>query len=152
MPSFAQRYESRLRDELKAVGDWMVGQIEEYLLEKRKVVEGDLFRSLGYEVDLSREQIVFFAKAEHGYWVHEGTDPHWPPPGALRAWVVAARFAPGLSIEKRDYLARKSISETGTPGTPFLREPLQEQAETIASRLEASLTQALQSEVDARAS
>jgi len=139
-------YNNALEEALHKIGGLMVKRMEQYLRDEGKEVTGDLLQSLGYEI--GEDEIVFYATAKHGYWVHEGTDPHWPPPGALTNWVQRVGFAPGLSIRSRDYLARKSIAETGTSASPFIREPLERRADDIAKRLEARLINALEDELN----
>jgi hypothetical protein len=145
--SLAQTFDASFRDELDELGQRLVARMKEYLRREGKVASGELLRSLEYEVTEDK-RLLFRATADHAIFVHEGTRGHWAPPGALEGWVQTVGFAPGLSIESRDYLARKSVAE-GTEATPFIQEPLEERAVQIARNLETRLLQDLRSEADA---
>src|SRR3990167_8971867 len=54
------------------------------------------------------------AKAKYAKFVHDGTKPHWPPPGALAGW--ARRH--GIP----EFLAARAVSQHGTKANPFLRD------------------------------
>jgi len=58
------------------------------------------------------------SEAKHSVFVHEGTRPHWPPPGALAGW--ARRH--GIP----EFLAARSVAEHGTKANPFLRDAYEE--------------------------
>lgn len=142
----AGEFRSVLRIELERIGAAMVERMQQYLQDRGRVASGELVQSIEYEVDIASEQLIFVARADHGIYVHEGTDPHWPPTGALTGWVQRVGFAQELSIESRDYLARKSVAETGTTATPFIQAPLEANADRIAERLVSTITEALNAE------
>jgi len=141
-----QTFDQSFKDELDELGQRLVARMKEYLRREGKQATGELIRSLEYEVTRDN-RLVFRATADHAIYVHEGTRGHWPPKGALRDWVQIVGFAPELSIESRDYLARKSVSQ-GTKATPFIQEPLEQAATEMARNLEIRLIQDLRSEAN----
>ena len=138
-----QQFDASFEEELEAVGEEMVLRMQEFLRREGKDATGELINSIEFEITRDKT-LLFRATAEHAIYVHEGTRAHWAPPGALREWVQTVGFASGLSIESRDYLARKSIAESGTEATPFIEEPLEERATIIAQGLETRLERDLQ--------
>jgi HK97 gp10 family phage protein len=54
-------------------------------------------------------------------YVHEGTSPHFPPPGALEGWARKHGFGKGGG-----FLVVRAISRRGTRARPFLREAAEE--------------------------
>ena len=75
------------------------------------------------DTGLLRSSIVFrfvagqaevAARAKHAVFVHQGSRPHWPPPGALAGW--ARRH--GIP----EFLAARSVAQHGTKAVPFLRD------------------------------
>jgi len=141
--AYIESYQAALARE----GEEMVQVIRQYLRRRGKEASGELIQSIGYEVEGYR--LILKAEAEHAIYVHEGTDPHWPPSGALEGWVRQVGFAPGLSIETRDYLARKSVAEKGTEALPFIDDPLVQNARRIADQLENKIIADLNSEAQA---
>jgi len=67
----------------------------------------------------------------YGAYVHFGTRPHWPPPGALAGW--AARHG------TTDYLVRRAIGRRGTKPRPYLWEGFEDMKGTIERYLDLSL-------------
>jgi hypothetical protein len=145
--SLRETFQTSLDAELAAIGEEMVQVMRRYLERRGKDASGELIESITYEI--VDGELVFVAKAEHAIYVHEGTSGHWPPKGALRSWVRTVGFAPGLSIESRDYLARKSVAESGTKATPFIQDPLTQSAEEIALQLSLRIQKDLQSQINA---
>lgn len=54
---------------------------------------------------------------EYALPVHEGSRPHWPPPGALDRWARMHGMSSG-------FLVARAISRRGTKARPFLRDAL----------------------------
>ena len=132
--SLQSEFNDAVEAALELVGEQMVSEIKTYLRRHGKDATGELIDSISYEID--GDSLILKATARHAVYVHEGTDPHWPPAGALTGWVQQVGFAPGLSIESRDYLARKSIAESGTEALPFLEEPITRRSRAIAALLQ----------------
>lgn len=66
-------------------------------------------------------EVVVGPTAEHAQYVHEGTEPHFPPPDSLIDWVEFRAFAPDAgSPEDRALLLAIHISREGTEPNPFL--------------------------------
>jgi len=148
--SLSETFDRSFKDELNELGERLVGRMQEYLRREGKEASGELIRSLEYEVT-EDNRLLFRATADHAIYVHEGTRGHWPPKGALRDWVQTVGFAPGLSIESRDYLARKAVSE-GSKATPFIQEPLEQAATEMARNVQTRVLQDLRSEANATTS
>lgn len=73
-------------------------------------VTGRLRRGLELTFVAGHAEVV--SKARHSLWVHQGTRPHWPPPGALAAWA-ASKGIP-------EFLVARAIARRGTRANPFL--------------------------------
>jgi len=142
--TFQDSYAQALAEE----GERMVSVIQTFLRRRGKDASGELIKSVGYEVT-DDYRLILKAEAEHAIYVHEGTSGHWPPKGSMRQWVQQVGFAPALSIESRDYLARKSVAEDGTDALPFIDDPLTQNARAIAQALEDRIIQDLNSEAQA---
>lgn len=141
--SLAQSFRGSVRQALDRQGQILVEQVQSRLRKAGKSATGELVQSITYEVDGNR--LILIAEAEHAIYVHEGTDPHWAPKGAMTEWVKQTGFASGLDIESRDYLARKSVAETGTRAYPFFDLTLTAQARAIAINLRDTIIDDMQS-------
>lgn len=56
-------------------------------------------------------------------YVHNGTRPHFPPPGAMQPWARRHGFPPGAAGA---FLVARAISRRGTKPRPFLARALEE--------------------------
>ena len=144
--SLRETFEARSKEELEKYGRIIVRKMIRYLRDEGKEATGELIRSIGFEVD--GFTLTFIAEADHAIYVHEGTDPHWPPPGALEDWVQTVRFAPQLTLQSRDYLARKSIAESGTEATPFMDDVLADNEDIISKGIAQGLLKGLKATLD----
>lgn len=95
-------------------------------------------------------EVVVGPTAEHAEYVHEGTEPHFPPPDSLIDWVEFRGFAADAgSLEDRAMLLALHISREGTEPNPFLerfhslkgREHADAFAETLNRRIEIAQSQ-----------
>lgn len=59
-----------------------------------------------------------------------GTDPHFPPPDALRDWARRV-----LGTEDAAFAVARSISETGTEAQPFLEPAFEDTLVYVADRV-----------------
>lgn len=78
--------------------------------------------------------------SEYGLYVHEGTDPHFPPwqeNTALADWANDKGIPP--------FLVAKSIAEHGTEAQPFLKDAVEENENYINNRVSAALDRAIKS-------
>lgn len=78
--------------------------------------------------------------SEYGLYVHEGTDPHFPPwqeNTALADWASDKGIPP--------FLVAKSIAEHGTEAQPFLKDAVEENENYINNRVSAALDRAIKS-------
>lgn len=76
--------------------------------------------------------------SEYGLYVHEGTDPHFPPwqeNTALAEWANDKGIPP--------FLVAKSIAEHGTEAQPFLRDAVDENENYFNNRVSAALDRAI---------
>ena len=144
--SLQASFNTAYNEQLDRIGERMIVRMKNYLRREGKEASGELINSLEYEV--VNRRLIFRATAKHAIYVHEGSKGHWAPPGALRKWVQSVGFAPQLSIESRDYLARKAIAEGPTRATPFIQDPLDEQADALAQQLETQIIRDLQQEAN----
>lgn len=58
---------------------------------------------------------------EYAIFVHEGTRPHFPPPGKLQPWAGRHGFPGGL---EGGFMVARGIAAYGTKGHPFLTDAL----------------------------
>jgi len=65
--------------------------------------------------------VLVGTNVEYGWWVHEGTRPHWPPRDAIARWLAAKGEDPGAALR-----VQRAIARRGTPPRPFLRQALEE--------------------------
>ena len=110
-------------------------------------------------VDVKREARVIgvdFNAAKYWEYVENGTEPHWPPPPAIRKWVEIKLELPGATasgrpfprdaaIRSTTFLVSRKIAREGTKGTHDLEETLNRLNAAYAQRL----TDALVADVDA---
>jgi len=91
---------------------------------------GLLRASITPEVRVSWNTVVGIVGSNRAYapFVHEGTPPHWPPPGALERWARRHHMS--------EFVIRRAIATHGTRARPFLTDPLEEHADEIADILE----------------
>lgn len=78
--------------------------------------------------------------SDYGLYVHEGTDPHFPPwqeNTALADWANDKGIPP--------FLVAKSIAEHGTDAQPFLKESVEFNENYINNRVSAALDRAIKS-------
>lgn len=70
--------------------------------------------------------------AKYASFIHDGTNPHWPPMDAIERWANRHGIPP--------FLVARSISQKGTKGKPFLDDAVRE-SESDANRFfETALT------------
>lgn len=59
--------------------------------------------------------------APYAPFVEEDTVPHWPPKGALTAWVEKVLGVTGDAVARVEFLVRRKISIKGTKGQHMFR-------------------------------
>jgi len=63
--------------------------------------------------------------APYALFVHDGTRPHWPPPGVLLRWVELVLGVTGQEAKRVEFLVARHIAQFGTKPQPFLRDAVQ---------------------------
>lgn len=95
-------------------------------------VDRGFLRGPGMQVSFGFLKGVLRNTAEYAFWVHEGTDPHFPPVSAIEPWARRHKIPA--------FLVARKIAERGTKGVPFFQLALDKkdrEADTIfASALE----------------
>lgn len=74
------------------------------------------------------EWAVIGSKLEYIEALEEGSEPHWPPVGALQPWARRHGFPAGRS---GDFLVRRAISRTGTVGDHMFRDAVDENVSAV---------------------
>lgn len=135
--------------ELKKTADFwgvvLVKDSRSYLKDRGVIDRGVLRNSIKHKVTIGGGKITItvFSGSKYGLWVHEGTGPAVGRPGY---WVPFDDNSPFVRWFRRKFkflagdegtlestlqAIRMSIHRFGTPPTPFLREPLEQQAPNI---------------------
>ena len=65
---------------------------------------------------------------DYAPYVEFGTAPHWPPLSALQPWAERHGFPPGRAGA---FLVARSIAQTGTPETRFLRNAVRDNTRRV---------------------
>jgi len=100
-------------------------KMQESIVSEVRRSQGDLEVLVGPD--------IFYAE-----YVHEGTDPHFPPPSELIDWVLHRGFASGEgSPQHRAFLLALHISREGTEPNPFLERFNDQKGEELAGRFTA---------------
>jgi HK97 gp10 family phage protein len=102
---------------------------------------------------------VVGSNKEYAPYVETGTEPHWPPPGALILWVrrklrprfMATSAARVRSMRRQwdyesfrtEFLIRRAISERGTKAHPYLEPAVKTSAERVTRILERGVQKAI---------
>lgn len=122
------------------LGASTVGSFGEYAASVRGAVQDERGRSIGE---------VFLAPPadQYGLFVEVGTQPHFPPPGALLGWV---RRRLGIAAERQvrevAFLIGRKIARQGTQGHFFFEKALRDNEQKVIALLEQELDQALTAE------
>lgn len=107
------------------------------------ILRGSIFNDIrGSGGDLTG---VIAAQAVHGEAVELGTDPHWPPPGALDMW--AQRVLGDASL---GFLVARKISKDGTEGQFMFRDTLDDDAPGKIPREQKKVADAIMREIGFR--
>jgi len=105
-------------------------------------VSGNLQSSLRSTVDSVGETLLEIhvgSTANYAAAVEKGTDPHFPPPSALRDWARSV-----LGDEDLAYPVARSIAENGTEAQPFLEPAFEDNLTFIVDRINDAVEQAIQ--------
>lgn len=103
-----------------------------YIRTRDIIAEGSLLSSITSVVRRETERIIGEAgtNMQHAVFVHQGTRPHWPPPGPIQKWV-ALKMRRGMletdDIRSTAFLVSRAISRRGTRARPFLAVSLRSQ-------------------------
>lgn len=86
---------------------------------------GRLRSSIRWRVDHDDRGLVGIVGTDVHYapYVHNGTRPHFPPPGAMQPWAARHGFPAGAA---GGFLAARTIARRGTKPRPFLARALEE--------------------------
>lgn len=142
----ATEYPRRLSDAIEGAafefGGYIANDLNQFLNDEDLVVSREMQASIRHET--RREggtlEVVAVFDAEHANYVHDGTKPHWPPKGVLLDWIQFRNFAPDAgTLEQREFLLRRHISEEGTKANPFLERYAEEYGEENAERFRSIL-------------
>lgn len=116
-----------LRSEHGPVGTDLTRRVLRVHAAARRLCPVDMGRlrsSIRWSIRQDSRGLVGLVGSDVNYalYVHEGTRPHWAPPGALNVW--ARRH--GFPAKGGDFLVRRAIAVKGTKGRPFLLNALKE--------------------------
>lgn len=119
------------------------------LLADGRVATGELIDSVRTEVSVGgRTVAVDMHLADYWKYVEFGTEPHWPPPGALLKWIEAKPVIPRPDSRGRiptpqqlDFLIRRKISRVGTEGKPTLSTTVAQLNEQYLPLIEQAITE-----------
>ena len=110
-----------LGDPLDNFYDRIGKSIEQKAKHNAPVFSGKLKRSIKYK--RNRDGAIVFVGVPYGLFVHEGTKPHWPPVGALKAWADSKGISP--------YAVAHGIAKKGTKAQPFLRTAVEQTQKSL---------------------
>ena len=123
----ASNYSERIGDAIGGAafefGGLVANELNIFLNQEDLVVSREMQDSIEH---FTRRQggdleVLVGPTAEHAHYVHEGTEPHFPPPDSLIDWVDFRGFALDAgSLEDRAFLLALHISREGTEPNPFL--------------------------------
>lgn len=102
-----------------------VFRLQDQAKRNTPVDTGRLRSSIDVTVNWDREMLVGEVQPHTDYalYVHEGTDPHWPPVQALEGW--ARRH--GMDA----YVVALAIARRGTKAQPYLRQALETERDNV---------------------
>lgn len=90
---------------------------------KHTPVDQGFLRGAGMVTEFGLLLGVLQNVAPYAVYVHEGTTPHWPPPGALAGWAQRHGIP--------EFLVRRSIGTKGTKAQPFFQDSIEESQNDI---------------------
>lgn len=102
--------------------------------------------SIDYTVTPTAEGLrgVIMPHTEYAKWLHDGTNPHFPPVTALIPWVRDQLGVSEADAKSVAFLVARKISRVGTKAHPFLTDALK----SNRSRIEAFFQSAVQITVE----
>lgn len=140
MPAPAN-YSRQLGEALKGAtfefGVLLENELNIFLNEEDLVVSREMQASIESvtRLDEGELEVLVGPTIHYAEYVHEGTEPHFPPPAELVDWVEKRGFAAGEGTPmERARLLAFHIAEEGTKPNPFLVNFNQQHGEQLAGR------------------
>ena len=134
--------------------------LQEYAVEVRnryqdrlilhdRIATGDLLNSVETRVEYDGQAYeVKMDLAAYWRFVEMDTQPHWPPPSAILAWIKAKPVLPRPmkngklpTPEQLAFLIGRKIAVFGTKGQPDLTDTVEEMNRAFQERIAAALAQ-----------
>lgn len=131
---------------LHRIGNEIIRDAAEWLDDHKVNMDGDVKKSLTYQVDrfIDSVRMKAGAGANHAPYVHYGTKPHRPPIAPIRYWVKKKlNIIDEGEIKAVAHAVASKIAAKGTDAKPFLDTPFLKAQRHFARRIEAAFLKGL---------
>lgn len=134
---------------LKAYGEAVAAAYKDELLGDDRIATGELIRSVQARIEQDGNTWeVSLDVAAYWKYVEYDTRPHWPPPDAIREWIVAKPVIPRPlksgklpTVQQLAFLIGRKIARVGTTGSHTLRHTVEELNAEWEARIGAALAE-----------
>jgi hypothetical protein len=129
--------QTELNDAAMDIGERIRGQAAGDAAVDTGQLESSI-QSVVENIGVAVVQVRVGSDADQAAPIEYGTDPHFPPPSALRGWCRRV-----LGDESAAYAVARSISETGTEAQPFLEPAFSDNLTFAMNRINRAIDQAI---------
>ena len=167
MADLTAAYQQAIKGALVAFGLELEKAVAQVIKKRGHVMDGDLLKSINSQVDQvdGAWRLLVGPDVDYALWVHEGTDPHWPPYKPIRRWVRKKLGVSGMQsrqvrfttsdgedaefeaqvnlLDETTRAMQAHIAEQGTEAHPFLLDVLRIYRGKMAGKIADGIEQRL---------